>query len=94
MKRLWIGAVVAALCGLPVMSHAGEVPPPAQRDTLSGTVADGSSQESGDEASDYAARDAAAPQQLAEFDGGADGVYIGTGAVVLALVIVLLLVAL
>ena len=94
MKRLWIGAVVAALCGLPTLSHAEEVPPPAQRDTLSGATADGSSQGSGDDASDYAARENAAPQQLAEVDGGADGVYSGTGAVVLALVIVLLLVAL
>jgi hypothetical protein len=37
--------------------------------------------------SSYATREAAAPQ-LAEFTGGSGGIYIGTGALVVALIVV------
>ena len=42
---------------------------------------------------DYAAREAAAPQ-LAEFAGGSSGIYIGTGALVVALVVVIVILVL
>jgi hypothetical protein len=38
---------------------------------------------------DYAAREAAAPQ-LAGFAGGSGGIYIGTGALVVALLVVVI----
>jgi hypothetical protein len=63
---------------------AGDIPgkqlaQPEQRD-----VSPGSPQ-------DYAAREAAAPQ-LAAFSGGGGGLYIGTGVLVVALLVVLVIV--
>jgi hypothetical protein len=46
-----------------------------------------------DSARDYAAREAAAPQ-LAEFAGGSGGIYIGTGVLVVALVVVVIILVL
>jgi len=40
---------------------------------------------------DYAAREAAA-LQLGQFEGGSGGIYIGTGALVVALIVVLVIV--
>jgi hypothetical protein len=97
MKRLFLGAVVAALCGAPVTSRAEtpsaprEVAAPALLDAQARPASDAQSSE--DEASDYAAREKAAPQ-LEEFSGGADGVYISAGALVVVLVVLLVLTAL
>src|SRR5512133_1104393 len=96
MKKLVAGAVVAALCGVPVLSRAEtasaprEAAAPAQREAQSCPKPDGAAQSSDCEASDYAAREKAAPQQLHEFAGGADGVYIGGGVLLAALIVVLL----
>jgi hypothetical protein len=100
MKRLVLGAVVAALCGVPVVSRAElpgatpQVAAPAERDAQPGAASDASSETSGDEASEFAAREKAAPPQLAEFSGGADGIYITSGAIIAALLVVLLITAL
>lgn len=98
MKRLFVGALVAALCSVPGTSRAetrsapGSVAAPAPGEAQARPAADGDESSEG-EAGDYAAREKAAPQ-LAEFEGGADGIYIGAGALAVALVVVLLLVAL
>lgn len=97
MKRLFVGVVLAALCGAPGLSRAdapGEtrtVTVPA-RDAQAGRVPAGDAEEE-IETSDLEEREKAAPQ-LAEFSGGADGVYITSGAILVALIVVLLLVAL
>jgi hypothetical protein len=100
MKRLVLGALVAALCSVPSMSRAEtaasaprEIAAPAQRSAQATPAPDGSSQRSEDEASEYAAREQAAPH-LAEFAGGADGIYIGAGALGVALLVALLIIAL
>jgi hypothetical protein len=95
MKRLFVGALVAALCSLPGTSRAETQSAPgnvaaAPREAQ---AADGDAERSEGEAGDYADREKAAPQ-LAEFEGGAEGIYIGAGALAVALVVVLLLVAL
>jgi hypothetical protein len=99
MKRLFLGALVAALCSVPSMSRAEtvsaprEAPAPAQRIAQAGPASDVGSHTSEDEASDYAEREKAAPH-LAEFAGGADGIYIGAGALGIALLVALLIIAL
>ena len=98
MKRLFLGAVLAALCSVPAWSRA-ETPGDAltvaaPADTAQGRRASTEpTQDDRDEANDLAAREKAAPQ-LAEFSGGGDGVYITSGAIIVALLVVLLLVAL
>jgi hypothetical protein len=94
MNRLFAGALVVALSTVPVISRAEtpsrEAAAPAARDAYAGPASDETSQTSDDETSDYAARENAAPQ-LEEFAGGDNGVYIGSGVLVAALIVVLLL---
>jgi hypothetical protein len=96
MRKLVLGVLVAGLCGVAGVSRAETpsaprpVAPPAQRDAQARPAPDGDARRAEAEESDYAAREKAAPQ-LAEFSGGANGVYIGTGALVVALLVVLLL---
>lgn len=96
MKKLLLGAVVAALLGLPGISLAEtpsaprQVAAPAARDAQP-SAPDQDAQSSEGEASDYAAREKAAPQ-LAEFSGGERGIYLGTGALIVVLLVVLILV--
>jgi hypothetical protein len=98
MKKVLLGAVVAALCGVPVTSRAEAAGAPrrvtaqAPREAQAG-AASGDAQKSEGEASDYAEREKAAPQ-LAEFSGGDQGIYIGTGALLAAILVVLLITAL
>lgn len=95
MKRLLLGVVIAALCVIPGRSRAEApsertaVAPSAVPYYLARPAPAGTEGEAGD----YAAREQASPQ-LAEFSGGADGVYITSGAIAVALAIVLLLVLL
>jgi hypothetical protein len=96
VKHLVIGALMATLCGIPGVTR-GETPRSAQSSPaipyyLARPATDAPSG-STDAASDYAARENASPQ-LAEFSGGGDGVYIGTGALVVAAVILILVLAL
>lgn len=99
MKRLFVGAVVAALCGAPGMSRAEtptaprEVVAPAARDAQARPAQDAGEQTTEGDASDYAAREKASPE-LAQFAGGDNGIYIGGGVIVAALLVVLLLTAL
>jgi hypothetical protein len=96
MKRLFLGALLAALCAGPGLSRAetpGEPrndPAAAAVDAQDGAPADPTQ----GEAADLAEREQVAPQQVGEFSGGADGVYITSGAILVALLVVLLLVAL
>lgn len=101
MKRIFFAALVAALCAAPGLSRA-ELPsatspsapsPSAPSDAQARPASDGASQRAADEESEYAEREKAAPQ-LAEFSGGADGVYIGAGALVAVLLAVLIIAAL
>lgn len=96
MKRLFLGALLAALFAAPGLSRAetpsepGNDPATAVVDAQDGAPADPAQGEAGD----LAEREQAAPQQVGEFSGGADGVYITSGAILVALLVVLLLVAL
>lgn len=94
MKRFLLGAVVAVLCSVPAVSRAE--PQSEARNTAAPVApyflaAPDTQGASTDEASEYAAREKASPQ-LAQFSGGADGVYITSGAIAVALAIVLILV--
>jgi hypothetical protein len=109
MKKLLLGALVTALCVVPGLTRAasstasrpGAAPaqrhaqarPTTDRDTRSSDAQGAEAQNAAGEESEYAAREKAAPQ-LAEFSGGDNGVYIGTGALVVALLVVLLITAL
>lgn len=95
MNKLVVGAMVAVLCGFPVVSRA-EAPAapqrsaaPAQQDPQACPPHEDGSQGTEGEACDYAAREKASPQ-LEEFAGGADGIYIGGGVLAAALIVVLL----
>jgi hypothetical protein len=94
MKRLFPVALVTVLCAAPALSRA-ETPPrgiaaPATGEAQDGPASDGAAQNSEDEASDYAEREKASPE-LGEFAGGDDGIYIGSGVLLVALIVVLLL---
>jgi len=96
MKKLLISALLAAILCVPTLAQAGVEPAPhaalgalpRARPTVTAP-----NKVSPDSARDYAAREAAAPQ-LAEFAGGSGGVYIGTGVLVVALVVVVILLVL
>lgn len=91
MSKLVVGAMVAALCGFPVVSRAEAPPAPPQRSAAPAQQGAEACPEPGAdaEACDYAAREKASPQ-LEEFAGGADGIYIGGGVIAAALLVVLL----
>jgi hypothetical protein len=96
MKKLLISAFLAAMLCVPTLAQAGVEPAsptalgtsPRARPTVTAPK-----QVSPDSARDYAAREAAAPQ-LAEFAGGSGGIYIGTGVLVVALVVVVIILVL
>jgi hypothetical protein len=94
MKRLLVGAVVAVLCGLPGATRAESHSEPGTVEAPAGEAAPAQRPASDGTEDDLAAREQAAPQQVGEFAGGADGVYITSGAIIVALIIVILLVAL
>jgi hypothetical protein len=94
MKRLFPIAVVTVLCAAPALTRAETPPPgiaaPAARDAEDAAASEETAQSADDEASDYAEREKAAPE-LGEFAGGDDGIYIGSGVLLVALIVVLLL---
>jgi hypothetical protein len=89
LKKLVAGALLLALSGAPaiVQGQTNREPPtavgrqPAQPAPVS--------QQTG--ASDYAAREAAAPE-LGEFTGGGGGVYIGSSALVVVLLVIIIVI--
>jgi hypothetical protein len=96
MKKLLISALLVALSCVPSLGLAGDtraphaavgaVPGVGLAEPVPLDISPGSTR-------DYAAREAAAPQ-LAEFAGGSGGIYIGTGALVVALVVVVVILVL
>jgi len=96
MKKLLISALLAAMLCVPTFAQAA-IEPVSQ--TALGAfqyarpIMTAPNKVSADSACDYAAREAAAPQ-LAEFAGGSGGIYIGTGALVVALVVVVIILVL
>jgi hypothetical protein len=80
--------VVAALVGTPLVASADSAPVAAQttpsREAKPAAVAD---------AEGYAAREKQSPA-AAKFEGGGEGVYIGSGALTLVLIVLLLVVIL
>ena len=93
MKRLFLGAVVAVLCAMPGASRAEA---PDEKTTAvevepAGPARAADAPPASSEEADLAARDRAAPEQVREFSGGADGVYITSGAIAVALLVVLLI---
>lgn len=90
MKSLFLSALLATILCVPSPARAEAVPTPraavatALRVQLTETVP---VEVSTDITRDYAAREAAAPQ-LAGFAGGDGGVYIGAGALAVALIVV------
>jgi len=97
MKRLVAAALLAALAGTPSIAAANitRASPPAVAAVPGLPVAAVPAPVAGSraEASDYAAREAAAPA-LAEFAGGGGGIYIGSGAVVIILLVVIIVILL
>jgi hypothetical protein len=92
MRRFITGVVLLVLACVPTLARAEVTRPQAVASNVpsyglakseSRDVAPGSTQ-------DYATRQAAAPQ-LAGFAGGSGGVYIGTGALVVALLVVVII---
>jgi len=90
MKNILLSAMLATILLVPSHAQAGGTLPPratiaaAPQVQLSKPV---SVEISTDIMRDYAAREAAAPQ-LAKFAGGDGGVYVGTGVLAVALIIV------
>ena len=94
MKRFITGVLLVALCCAPSIAQAGipRAPSAAVAEAPGGQlVASAPVDDSPGATRDYAAREAAAPQ-VAQFEGGRGGFYIGSGAVVVVLLVVLLIV--
>jgi hypothetical protein len=96
MKKLIIGSALLALAGAPSLGRA-EAPsqPPADAAPAQDPRAtEPAPADESQQPADYASREAAAPE-LGEFAGGVGGgIYIGSGAVILVLVVLLLIVIL
>ena len=88
MNRLITGVLLVVLSCVPSFAQAESTRGPQ---VLAGeTVGIGLAQSGPGSASDYAAREVAAPQ-LAEFEGGGGGIYIGTGALVVGLIVLIII---
>jgi hypothetical protein len=95
MKKLIVGALLVAFSEIPSVASAALAPSP--RGAIAGAPASPAAPPTApgptSEASEYAEREAATPE-LAEFDGGHRGIYIGGGAVTVLLIVLLVLVLL
>jgi hypothetical protein len=93
MNRIITGVLLVAWACVPALAQA-DVPSPSQVEVVEspgGSLANPAQPDDSPGSSlDYAAREAAAPQ-LAGFAGGGGGVYIGTGALAVALLVVLII---
>jgi hypothetical protein len=91
MKTFTTVAMLIALAGTPSLAQAGAPVEPlvvASQVQIRPLAMPAALVDRSPSATDsYAAREAAAPQ-LAEFTGGGGGVYIGTGALLVALIVV------
>lgn len=94
MRQLVIAILLVALSSVPALAQAGVASPPsrgAPGEVPGETLAPSEQLDvSPGSPSDYAAREATAPQ-LAHFAGGSGGIYIGTGALVVALLVVVVI---
>lgn len=94
MQKLMTGVLLVGLSCIPSLAQA-DVNRDSQAAAGKGVVGNGLAQPalpdlSRGSAPDYAAREAAAPQ-LAEFAGGGGGIYIGTGALVVGLIVLIVI---
>ena len=93
MKKFMTGVLLVALACVPSLAQA-EVKPGSE--AAAGEVAGNRLAQpalpdiSRGSAPDYAAREAAVPE-LAEFAGGGGGIYIGTGALVVGLIVLIVI---
>lgn len=96
MRKFIMGLLLVALSCVPTLAQA-EVTRAAQAPASQGPGTRLTQavplDDVADSTLDYAAREAAAPQ-LAGFAGGAGGIYIGTGALVVALLVVIVVLVL
>jgi outer membrane receptor protein involved in Fe transport len=94
MNRLITGALLVTLSCIPALAQAETtLAPQATVGKVTGNHRQARSEPidiSPGSASDYAAREATA-SQLAEFAGGGGGVYIGTGALVVGLIVLIVI---
>jgi len=94
MKKLITGVLLVTLSCLPSLAQAEVIPTTqvtAAGETPGSSLAKPTQPDiSSGSALDYAAREAAAPQ-LGAFAGGSGGVYIGTGALLVALLVVVVI---
>ena len=94
MKRFITGVLLVALSCAPSLAQAEvtRTPQAGASEVQGNSLAQGAPiDDAPGSALDYAAREAAAPR-LGGFEGGSGGIYIGTGALVVALVVLLILV--
>lgn len=94
MKRLVAGALLVALSGAPALAQAGtNREPPASVGEAPGRQAPQPApvSERPPAATDYAAREAAAPE-LGQFTGGGAGIYIGGSTLMVVLLVVLIVI--
>jgi len=96
MKKLLISVLLAAILCVPSLAQAGAVPvsrPAGESLLRAQPTVTAPTEVSATSTPDYAAREAAAPQ-LAEFAGGSGGIYVGTGVLVVALIVVVVILVL
>ena len=94
--KLFLSALLAAILCVPSSARAGVAPAPRVAVATAPHVQltrPAPVEVSTDVTHDYAAREAAAPQ-LARFAGGDGGVYVGTGVLVVALIVVVVILVL
>ena len=93
MNRLITGVLLVVLSSVPSFAQAESTSGPqvSAGETVGIGLAQSAPRDiSPGSASDYAAREVAAPQ-LAEFEGGGGGIYIGTGALVVGLIVLIII---
>jgi hypothetical protein len=92
VRKLVAGALLLALSGAPALVQAETKRQPPMGEVQGRSPAQpGPVSHSPNEARDYAAREAAAPE-LAEFIGGGSGIYIGGSTLVIVLLVVLIVI--
>jgi len=91
MKKLIVGALLVALSGVSSIARAEttRVPPAVVAQSPASGMAQTTSLASTAQATDYAAREAAAPA-LREFKGGDATIFIGGSALVVLLIVLLI----
>lgn len=92
MKKFLIGLLFIVLCSAPSLAEA-QIAPASQATASEGSrrsiLQPAQPDDSPGSSVNYAAREAAAPE-LGGFAGGDNGIYIGSGAVIVVLLVVLI----